>query len=304
VGIRSFRSLILIVGVYACLSVVAPFALGQQPQNDPRFSETAVAEYNRREKLIIDEIATLKNHPWAGKYHYGDGLGVNVTLYLAPKNGFVFDWTGCLGVYDQNYGDVVWTGEGAKLLPQFPNDRRGFQGIGEELIPVRWGGLRYLIPADRMVDFCNSVNAKTEPPRKIVEENGETFFKYGRFLLRESAKNPNALGRPAIPQRFQEYLLVKPIRAVVTSVGEITLRKETQYSATNRSTRVTLSVGRSDGVRDGMEFHLQGINANGYGRVVESDEHSSVVILWQVYFEKELPAPAVGWKLSTLLSDY
>jgi hypothetical protein len=54
----------------------------------------------------VRELKTLKAHAWAGKYHYGDGLGVNVDLSLAPKSGFVFTWHGCLGLYDLNYGGV------------------------------------------------------------------------------------------------------------------------------------------------------------------------------------------------------
>jgi hypothetical protein len=83
---------------------------------------------------IQDEIAALGNHEWAGEYYEGDGLGVNVSLILAPKSGYVFEWHGCLGLYDRNYGAVTLKDRRIRLSFTFPNKREGFQGIAEEFI--------------------------------------------------------------------------------------------------------------------------------------------------------------------------
>lgn len=288
------------------ISVVPEFALvsAQVKEADERFSESSWAEYKQRKEEIEKELAGLKENGWAGDYFYGDGLGVNVHLMLAPESGFVFTWTGCMGVYDLNYGEVEWTGESVKLIFRQPNSRKGFQGIAQELIPVRWGGLHYLIPADGMIEFCNAINAGVEPPMKTTTKSGESFFFPGsRFLMRRGDEKRSIEGQPNIPVRFSDYLLKHPIKAVITVVGATRVEKEIDAQATNRYTNITLNRGRAEGVRPGMEFYVYSSEVRDSAKVVDVQEHSSEAVLEQMYFEKEAAVPAVGWKLSTYLFE-
>src|SRR2546423_2772553 len=104
-------------------------------------SAESTATKNRRE--ILAEIKKLKSHEWAGEYYAGDGLGVNTSLVIAPKSGYVFEWHGCLGLYDRNYGAVTCKNGRIQLSFTFENQRKGFQGIAPELIPISWGPRRY-----------------------------------------------------------------------------------------------------------------------------------------------------------------
>src|SRR5262245_43325767 len=74
--------------------------------DDARFSPGAEALAEAQRTAILAEVATLADHAWAGKYYAGDGMGENVSLALAPRAGFVFEWHGCLGLYDRNFGAV------------------------------------------------------------------------------------------------------------------------------------------------------------------------------------------------------
>jgi hypothetical protein len=116
----------------------------------------------------------LKVDSWAGHYYYGDGLGVNVELSLAPKSGFAFTWNGCLGLYDMNYGDVVESSGKIRLVPKLPNEHKPFEGISQEFLPIVWGDRHYLIAAEEVVKFANAVNAGFEPREGA----------WGTFLLR------------------------------------------------------------------------------------------------------------------------
>src|SRR6266581_3002863 len=124
---------------------------------------------------IVSELKKLQNHPWAGEYYAGDGLGVNTTLSIAPKSGFVFEWHGCLGLYDRNYGAVTWTNGRVRLSFTFENQRKGFQGIAPELVSIAWGPRRYLVPTDDIIGFCNSINDGREPRSGV----------HGFYLLRK-----------------------------------------------------------------------------------------------------------------------
>src|SRR5579872_1531294 len=87
------------------ITMASCLLLSQSPTD--KTSKESIQVSEERKTRILAEIETLKSHEWAGSYYYGDGLGVNVSLVLAPQNGFVFDWTGCLGLYDLNYGNIV-----------------------------------------------------------------------------------------------------------------------------------------------------------------------------------------------------
>src|SRR5262245_42900344 len=60
-----------------------------------------------RRARIVKELESLGTPDWAGTYYQGDGLGTNVTLVLAPEGGATYTWTGCLGLYDCNQGNIA-----------------------------------------------------------------------------------------------------------------------------------------------------------------------------------------------------
>ena len=133
---RIMRS-VFTIGIVVLLSAVA-CSEEDQTFSDKRSdkAEETAAVYR---KNIQAEITTLKEHEWAGEYYEGDGLGVNVSLILAPKSGFLFEWHGCMGLYDRNYGAVTSDKGKIRLTFTFPNKRKGFQGIAQGFTPIVWG---------------------------------------------------------------------------------------------------------------------------------------------------------------------
>jgi hypothetical protein len=206
-----------------------------------KFSKRADAKLAARKKQIQQELESLKDDSWAGHYYYGDGLGVNVELDLAPKSGFAFTWNGCLGLYDMNYGHVVEPGGGTiRLVPQLPNERKPFESIALEFLPIMWGDRHYLIATNEVVKFANAINAGFEP------REGS----WGMFLLKREDVSKSATGSPGLPQEYSEYLLKHSVEAEISSIkNSITKKSE-------RLTTVVLNVGAAQGVKKGMEFYL------------------------------------------------
>jgi hypothetical protein len=75
------------LSVFAAVSGIGVFGLSGQIAwgKDKKFSKRSEAAASAKKEQIGQELKTLKDHPWAGSYFYGDGLGVNVHLSLAPK---------------------------------------------------------------------------------------------------------------------------------------------------------------------------------------------------------------------------
>ena len=254
---------------------------------DEKMSESSERKTVELQSLISAEIAALPNHAWAGSYYKGDGRGENVSFKIAPTNGYVFKWHGCLGLYDRNYGNVEPQAERLRLSFAFPNIQEGFKGIAEELLPVSWGERNYLIPPDEIVGFCNDINSGREPRRRI----------YGRYLLRDGDESKDVQGQPEVPMEFRRYLLEKPITALTTGIGSVTKRPSV-CEWYFKDTEVVLDQGSKDGILLGMKFYVVTPDD-----VVESltiktvDEDKSIGVVTQSGDDASLIKP--GWEIST-----
>jgi len=169
-----------------------------QRNEKAQLSNAAEAEALRHRDLIEREVQKLiGQHSWAGSYYHGDGKGANLSLILAPEEGFVFRWRGCLGVYDRNYGAVETLEDGSlKLHVELPNSEKGFRGVPEVLVPVTWGARRYLIPPDQMIQFCDDVNRGREPRTRL---HGHHFLVWGDHEAPVS-------GFPEVPEAYRKHL--------------------------------------------------------------------------------------------------
>jgi hypothetical protein len=271
----------IIVLVFCCL------VGGQEQASNGKMSKASLAASEAQTKRVLREIRHLGSHDWAGEYQYGDGLGVNVKLTLAPENGFVFTWTGCLGLYDLNYGDVEFTQGTVKLLFKYPNEREGFEGIAPEFIPVHWGQRHYLIPTDGMLQFTNAINAGMEP-------NSLFGGKSASFLLRTGDEKKVVSGMLDLASEYLIYILAEPLTTRISSITQSRIVKS------RRITRVTINVGSADGLRKGMELFVK----NPSGIYAEADV-TDVSDYWaSAVIEQDQtsdPEPSSGWTFSTKL---
>jgi hypothetical protein len=298
-----WKSLLLIAVLCSAAAMPQGTTAGGRGKKNPKFSKTALKEYDRRERLILEELATLKGDEWSGEYSYGNNLSRNQRLLIAPKSGFVFTSFTHRGIYDRNYGEIERTDNSFKLTFKFPNYRGIGEWMGEELLLVRWGELHYLIASDGVVDFCNAINAGREPPEKITTANGEAQASrlLSGFLLRVGDENKTVSGLPKIPDQFLEYLLDNPIETTIASVGESKTEKSADSQLINRSTRMTLAAGHGQGVRKGMEFFIHNPAADDdRATILEVNKDTSDAVVDQSFFSYSVPPiPAVGWRLST-----
>ena len=254
---------------------------------DEKLSDAANAQAASLRSQISTELEGLPKHAWAGSYYQGDGLGENVSLILAPKNGYVFEWHGCLGLYDRNYGNVTANHETIKLSFTFPNMRQGFQGIADEFLSISWGDRKYLIPKNDVIGFCNDVNSGDEPRKRV----------HGRFLLRDGDESIAVNGFPELPDKYNAYLLKRPIEAQIVKIGAITTRPSV-CDWNFIDTEIVLNVGTNGGILPGMELHVVEPDD-----VVQTIEITTVAksqctgVMTQMDDEDE--QIKTGWRLST-----
>jgi hypothetical protein len=270
-------------------------------QND-RLSESNQAIVREREQKIKEEIAQLKDHPWAGQYYRGFG-DMSYCLTLAPENGFTvigeFRW----GLLHLEHGTVDWDGTHIKLTYTF-GVKEGY--IDDETIkckPIRWGERVYFMSTCRIIEFCNAINSGMEPRSRMD----------GRFYLRQDDWKKEAPGKPELPEEFMPYLLDKPVDATIVSVKDIREKDQRRNIAT-----VVVNKGRNDGLLPGMELYLvepDDVTVTGgeveLTKVEETQSegeltylrlHSRADSLFSRLFGTPVPekyVPTAGWQLST-----
>jgi hypothetical protein len=227
---------------------------------------------------VLNEIKLLRRHEWAGEYYYGDGLGANVSLALAPKSGYVFEWHGCMGLCGRNYGPINQNDGRLHLKFMLPNNGKKFGNIAEELIPVAWGSREYLIAADEIIRFCNDVNGGDEPRTDV----------HGFHLLRRGDEKKPVSGLPSVPDEFKQYLLTSPIDAEIIQVGE----------PSPSGTPIILDRGTKHGLFAGMELHvIEPSDHLSSVKITAAELDQSKAILERIFNDE--PEPDLGWKLST-----
>lgn len=209
---------------------------------------------------IFKELEQLTDHPWAGSYYQGDGLGANETLTLSPKSGIAFQWHGCLGLYDQNYGTVTFDGQMVKVQWALATDDK--LDFPTEFLVVRWGERRYLIPPAEVLRFCNHIQCEWKwEPRKEV---------HGFYYLRRDDEKKEVKGKPELPKPFDRYWTMKNIEGAIKEVSLPTVTTEYEYDKkkiTCYSQKVVLNIGEDEGLLPKMRLEPSQYDLGTFARI-------------------------------------
>ncbi|USO00034.1 MAG: hypothetical protein H6810_05065 [Phycisphaeraceae bacterium] len=230
---------------------------------------------------------------WAGAYYDGDGLGVNRTILIAPENGLLYTWYGCLGLYDANSGPIVrFDDDSLFVSPAIDPTTAELCFLSERIYLVRWGLCHYLVPEERMLDFCNDYNQQRNTP---------WFFGYP---LREKDKGLDRRGVPEVPTEYARFLLREPISAEIVELSE---PQECENACGNSLAivEVALDAGRDKDIYLGMTWNIgwnDGLAHQGSLTITEVYENTSKgrLVMWENL--KKAVLPKVGdtiWSTST-----
>jgi len=261
------------------------------------------ARIKDRKELIEIELkhldrAGLKDSDWAkewaGTYYEGDGLGENVSVYLAPKAGIAFLNYGCMGLYGGDHGEIAEVlPDGLRLKLAFGDARNSF--LSERIYFVKWADQRYLVPEWLMTKFINDYNqggyARAEMygiPRLVTEGQPRRRF-----------RAPD--GRPELPAKYAKMLHTKSAILTVTKVTDPTSRNVTgQVNA--RACTVEFQGGSDQGVYIGQEFRFPKAitTSGGFIRITAVAAATSTGEFTAFYSGGEsVRVPAVGETIST-----
>jgi hypothetical protein len=286
--LRAAAFAIIVLGAAALPPPNLGRAFAQDPErSDPRFQAAAESQAHDRTNKIQAEIASLGvDHAWAGSYYEGDGLSENVTLRIAPAAGFVYEWQGCMGLYDRNFGTVSERDGRLVLSFHFPNKQgNAIAGLAQELVPIRWGDRHYLVALDAIERFCADINSGEEPRRTVQ----------GEYLMRDGDGKRPASGLPIVPAKYARLLLKAPVDAKVTDVLD-----SWKVDRTTFMTRVKIDVGSDQGLVEGIRLYLVEPSRVQPLVIEKVSPQSSVAAV--VRFGPSAGFPAIGWKFGSRIT--
>ncbi len=167
----------------------------------------------------------------AGTYHQRAVRGSGWELSILPDGRYSRFHGYCTGTGDRESGYVRLLAGHCILLPAGPSDAS--QQVERDFFPVRWQERRYLIPADRIQEFCDAIVEAKEPrPETAMAEH---------FLVR----SPAALvdGIPELPEPWDAFLRQILVIGKVVNVME--------------KKRLRIDLGSADGIDIGDMLAVQ-----------------------------------------------
>lgn len=284
-----------------------------------------------------DGIGKVKDQrAWAGDYFRGSDT--HGTYVRWSPSGFVIAHVDkCAArVMGLVYGRVEATPALVQFFPELDKGSAGAHGAQHDsgaqhaaapravlrFVPVEWRGRRLLVAEEEMEDFGDYVAG-------LGRYNGDGFrfpgydFFLGRYSGEGGEEEEDGGGPPAVPPGYERFIK-KPIEARVTKAGRGELK--TDYSVGDEQTsqtyaralvtRVTISAGTEQGVREKMNFRVTRPDEGDTVIVLRAgprtseavviryvDEHGAPLFYDDESREKRPSKVARGWRLTTSLYD-
>ena len=165
--------LVVMTGAAGMVWLVTGPPLGWRRLQTPQFRQVG-------RKLRI-ELAAAPKSQWSGIYCATDGDAIR-SLAIAPASGWLYESTG--DGFESDCGSCAESRGVIELKAVF-----GGTELPRDLVVVRWGKRRYLVPPDELDDFRFAVETGREPRATWN----------GRFFLRLGDECITVFGSPVFP---------------------------------------------------------------------------------------------------------
>jgi hypothetical protein len=285
------------LGVFFACSFFALTAVRAEDDTDAFDKERAVIkslEEEIRAELKTLDRSKLKDEDWAkewaGKYYCGDGLGMKVTIGIAPKSGLVYTWYGCLGLYDANHGKIVETFPGGiKVKLAIDPEKTHYKFISSKLYFVRWGDQRYLVPESQMrgviIDYNRGGSMREQLWGTPMLFRGNVEHDLGR-------PDPGPPGQPELPPEYARLIFQKPIQLSVANIKILDREDSETYSTVNGE--LELNGGADVGIFAGTEIDCDGQDRYGSITITKVDNAKCLGTFNVTLYEKTAEMLGVG----------
>jgi hypothetical protein len=250
--------------------LLSSFGFAQESIDDENWLKGFKTEADYLEPLVywdmksftLDDVARGKvrlktvrqfapQNEWEGTYYANTFLGDNKFIWNASGGFFSFYFYHTLK--SLTYGKATDTPafidlEYEKLPFSLAGKKPGFKS---KLVKVRIGKTRFLVPENRLEDFCDrAVGLNTDSDDVLYYWMKET----------EQDSSERLEGLPVLPAGYQKFLR-HPIEATLVSVGKRKIipneHSTKEYNYDDIHYQVTINAGRNKRVKKDMNFFVK-----------------------------------------------
>lgn len=226
---------------------------------DDWYSRFDLTRYTKEDvetaKAKFLKIASAKpSDEWTGSYRRQTMLG-SAEITWDGDNGYVYAY-----VYhtlaNLGYGRVKLSGDSIRFVSERPATLKRSYSFETEYIRVKFGERHVLVPKDRLAEFAVWAAGREVPTGQRAKE---IYTEDGFFWEKIEDERKPIAEIPTFPSSYT-HLIRQPILAKVLTVGPLRIRRETsaQWGTTtiDHLRTLTLSAGRNQGVKVGMQFWI------------------------------------------------
>lgn len=273
--------------------------------------DTAV---NRWRSIDADN-ENANSHKWAGSYFMGSDTH-GTYMRWSQRTGFVMAHVDkCAATLTGlSYGRVIASPTSLEFVFEYQKissshghtKSHNLTPTAIKFVPIKWSHDQYLVRKDEMAEFGNYVAGLGKYNQEFAWVEGAEFF-----VRNISRIKSNYDELPQAPLGYERFIR-KPIDAEIRAVGEPKLKRVRGYDGAwgyESHSRVSINVGKLNGVRRGMFFRVLSSDEGESVRIVRVGKHSSegVIIRWVDESKQELERYSKiqrGWRVSTSPHKY
>jgi len=201
-----------------------------------------------KQRLKIVRLSASKNE-WEGTYYSNTEIGDSKLIWNSEGGFFDFYFYHYLKRF--NYGTVNNSLSVVELVSEKPliTASRKNQLTRTRLIKVKVGEKHFLIPENRLLDFCERVVGRSTDLQD---------FSY--YKMKQEDMEKKVFGLPRLPSEYKHFLRY-PIEAKINNVGKKKIipneQSTAEFNFNNIHYPVTLNAGKNKKIKIKMNFFVE-----------------------------------------------
>jgi hypothetical protein len=224
---------------------------------------------------------------WAGAYDVGGrSLYPSPDLTITLRDGMTYRFASCTWQGTPQHFPIVRASEN-RIEVDLGGDASDLPGLSRAYVYTSWGSTEFLVPEDRMPQFCfyandlSNLNARVSP------------FPMRPTWWATSAGTP--IPAPIVPPQFQKYLLRDVVEAVVLESSS-RLTGEEYLDQPIAEAAVLVDAGSDRGLLPGMSLF---VGDWGEGKLVEVGASTSRAVFRRCVPDERSLSIAIGAKVAS-----
>lgn len=227
---------------------------------------------------------------WAGRYLVGDGLGKNVHICIGPSGNVSYEWYGCEGLYDGNYGKIVERlPDGMRIKWEIDPSFSTYHEVSERMYFVTHAEDRFVISTDQLLDFVNAFNEGGFRRERLPAARLREFADWS--LRRDAVRDRNAL--PTLPAPYDKYVLREPTEWTIESM-DIGSTETVTGEVKTLTASARIKGGSDQGAFVGMELPWRNEQSDFGTFTITKVDPGSCTAEFRSFFTRQGALPRVG----------